>query len=473
MRIYFLGIAGTAMGNAALLLRALGHEVIGSDKAIYPPMSVMLEEAGIEALSDYDPQRLENLNPDLVVVGNAFSRGNSEVEFLLESRRFRYASLPETLHRFILSKRNNIVVTGTHGKTTTTSIAAHLLEQAGLSPGYLIGGAPIDPPSGWSNGSPEAPFVIEGDEYDSAFFDKRSKFIHYAPNFAIVNNLEFDHADIFRDLEDVKRSFSHFLRLVPSSGCLLLNGDDDNVLSLLPIPWTKHLLVGRSDACDIRIRNYEAIASGSRFEILWKGRLWQEVEWGLSGLFNARNAAMASLAAALASGNSDDPTRFDLRHLASFRGVQRRQSVRATSSRLTVIEDFGHHPTSIKETLVAMRNQYKDTKILAAFEPRSNTSRLEAMRELMHQALSQADEVVIGEAKSGQSEGVELMDTFSLADSLNRAGIAAKACNSNDEALRFLKERISSSAEKVLVVFFSNGSFGGIIDRFVDFDNGY
>ncbi len=467
MRIYFLGIAGTAMGNAALLLRDLGHEVMGSDKAIYPPMSDMLSEAGIEVLMDYDAKRLQELNPDLVVVGNAFSRGNAEVEFLLENRSIPYASLPETLHRSVLSKRKNIVVTGTHGKTTTTAMTAYLLEAAGMSPGYLIGGAPIDPPAGWSNGSPEGPFVIEGDEYDSAFFDKRSKFIHYAPNVVILNNLEFDHADIFRDLEDVSRSFFHLLRIVPASGFALINGDDENVLSLLPLPWTQTLRVGTGANCDLRIHEYETTETGSRFTLLWRGSRWQEVEWNLSGLFNARNAAMAALAAALISGESRNPTAFNLNSLNAFRGVKRRQTVRVDLPELVVIEDFAHHPTSIEETLDALRSRYTNTHIIAAFEPRSNTSRLEIMREPMRRALAKADEVIIGEAKQKPNDHVKLMDTNLLANALHQEDVTALACASNEEAFDELMAKTSVDRKKTLVVFFTNGSFGGIIDRFV------
>ena len=238
MKIYFMGICGTAMGNAALLARAAGHEVFGADTGIYPPMSTVLAEAGIAIREGYDAHRLEELAPDLVVIGNAMSRGNPEVEWLLDTRKIAFTSLPAALYEQVLSKRKNIVVCGTHGKTTTTSLAAYLLRSAGRDPGFLIGGVPQDPPMGSHLGTLSDPFVIEGDEYDSAFFDKRSKFIHYAPHIAILNNLEFDHADIFRDLEDVKRTFSHLTRIVPRSGYIVVNGDDPNIRSLGSMPWT-------------------------------------------------------------------------------------------------------------------------------------------------------------------------------------------------------------------------------------------
>ncbi len=466
MRIYFLGVGGTAMGNAALLLRDLGHEVFGSDRAVYPPMSDLLSEAGIAILEGYSADRLQQLNPDLVVVGNAFSRGNEEVEFLLNERSIPFASLPEVLSRFVLSGRRSVVVTGTHGKTTTTSLAAYLLERAGADPGYLIGGAPVDPEKGWSNGNRDAPFVIEGDEYDSAFFDKRSKFIHYAPHIAILNNLEFDHADIFRDLDDVKRSFEHLTRIVPGNGYLLVNGDDANVESLLPVSWTRVLRVGTREECDLRIENYETTASGSRFELVWKGDAWLAVEWSIAGLFNARNAAMACLAAALGTVGLDEVRSFPAEGLAEFRGVKRRQQIRHSSADLVVVEDFAHHPTAIGEIVGTLKERYPEHSLIVAIEPRSNTSRLDSMREPMRVALSRADAVVIGAPK--QSSDSEILDTKALAASLAEGGVPAAAGQTNAESLDLLNERIGQTEGKSLVAFLTNGSFDGIIDAFVE-----
>ncbi|MEJ1973896.1 MAG: Mur ligase domain-containing protein [Lacunisphaera sp.] len=239
MKIYFMGICGTAMGNAALLARAAGHEVLGADAGVYPPMSTVLASAGIALHEGYDPARLEKLQPDLVVIGNAMSRGNPEVEWLLDTRALAFTSLPALLADFVLKGRRNIVVAGTHGKTTTTALTAFLLRENGRDPGFLIGGVPQDPPAGSHLGAAADPFVIEGDEYDSAFFDKRSKFIHYAPRIAVLNNLEFDHADIFRDLADVQRTFLHLARIVPRNGWIVLNGDDDNLRALGAFPWTR------------------------------------------------------------------------------------------------------------------------------------------------------------------------------------------------------------------------------------------
>ena len=455
------------MGNVALLLRSMGHAVMGCDQAIYPPMSDLLRDADIEVMEGYNAERLQKLNPDLVVVGNAYSRGNCEVEYLLESRSLPYVSLPEILRKLLLHERNNIVVAGTHGKTSTTSIAAYLLEQAGENPGYLIGGVPLDPESGWSVGESGGPFVIEGDEYDSSFFDKRSKFIHYQPHIVILNNLEFDHADIFRDLQDVKRSFSHLIRLVPSNGYLLVNADDENTLSLADIDWTNVLQVGVAKQANLRIQNYATTSGGSRFDLVWKDQLWQHVEWGMTGLFNARNAAMASLAAALISTGHDSLGSFSLEVLSRFRGVKRRQQQRYSSEKLIVLEDFGHHATAIRDSLVAFGDRYPERQIIAAFEPRTNTSRLEAMRGPTIEALKEAHIALIGAVKSSSQSDIEIMDTKSLAEDLRNAGSDAEAFESNDDLYQKLGAICNDSNKPLLVMFFTNGSFGGIIERFV------
>ena len=300
MKIYFMGICGTAMGNAALLARAAGHEILGADTGVYPPMSTVLVDAGITLHEGYDPARLAKLAPDLVVIGNAMSRGNPEVEWLLDTRALPFTSLPALLHDTVLKTRKNIVVCGTHGKTTTTSLTAFLLRENGRDPGFLIGGVPIDPPVGNHLGAAADPFVIEGDEYDSAFFDKRSKFIHYAPHVAVLNNLEFDHADIFRDLADVQRTFSHLTRIVPRNGWVVMNGDDDNLRALGSLAWTRVVRVGTGEGNDVRIVDFTETPAGVSFRLLWDGTEWGRVTWAMPGIYNARNAAMAATAAALA-----------------------------------------------------------------------------------------------------------------------------------------------------------------------------
>ncbi|MGH8020846.1 MAG: UDP-N-acetylmuramate--L-alanine ligase [Opitutaceae bacterium] len=467
MRIYFMGIAGTAMGNVALLLRAAGHEVSGADEGVYPPMSNVLAAAGISFFEGYDAARLEQLAPGLVVIGNALSRGNPEVEWLLESRAIPFRSLPSVLHDMVLSRRRNLVVAGTHGKTTTTALAAFLLCEAGANPGFLIGGVPQDPPTGTHLGATEAPFVIEGDEYDSAFFDKRSKFIHYAPHIAVLNNLEFDHADIFRDLADVQRTFSHFLRIVPRNGFVVWNADDPNLRALLPVSWTRCVSVSsiREDA-DARIANFQEGPGGASFSLSWRGRKWGEVRWSMPGLFNARNAAMAAVAAGLTL-HPDDPAQFDLAALARFRGVRRRQDVLVDSERVVVMEDFGHHPTAIRETLVSLRARFPGRRVIAAFEPRSNTARTRVLQAAFAGALREADVVLLGAVNRPEKlSDEERFDAPAVADNLRAAGREAEAARSSADVFEKLIQFTTPEKPRSLVVFFSNGSFDGIIAKF-------
>jgi UDP-N-acetylmuramate: L-alanyl-gamma-D-glutamyl-meso-diaminopimelate ligase len=463
-----MGICGTAMGNAALLARAAGHEVLGADQGIYPPMSTVLAAAGITLYEGYDPLRLEQLAPSLVVIGNAMSRGNPEVEWLLDTRAIPATSLPALLHDSILSLRRNIVVAGTHGKTTTTALTAFLLRENGRDPGYLIGGVPLDPPEGANLGTLEDPFVIEGDEYDSAFFDKRSKFIHYSPHIAVLNNLEFDHADIFRDLQDVQRTFLHLTRIVPRNGWIVLNGDDTNLAALGPLAWTRVVRVGTGDKNDLQIANFSETAGGATFRLLWQGRLWAEVKWAQPGLFNARNAAMAACAAGLAI-HPEEPTKLNLDSLARFRGVKRRQELLVDTPLLKVIEDFGHHPTALAETLQSFRARYPGHLIHAAFEPRSNTSRTKLMQAAFMRALALADVVYLGAvAGVDKLKADERFDTEAVSQHLATQGVDAHTAPTNADLLEVIEENIAEITDRPqLVVFFTNGSFDGIIGRFV------
>ena len=470
MRIYFMGICGTAMGNAALLARAAGHEVLGADSGVYPPMSTVLAAAGIALHEGYDPTRLAQLAPDLVVIGNAMSRGNPEVEWLLDTRALPVTSLPAMLHEFVLKTRRNLVIAGTHGKTTTTALAAFLLRANGRDPGFLIGGVPQDPPTGSHLGAPGDPFVIEGDEYDSAFFDKRSKFIHYAPHIAVLNNLEFDHADIFRDLADVQRTFSHLTRIVPRHGWIVLNGDDSNLRALGAMPWTRTVRVGTGENNDVCIVDFAESAAGATFKLLWKGGLWSEVKWPQAGLFNARNAAMAATAAGLAlARESGNPTGLKLDALADFRGVKRRQEVLLGTPRLTVIEDFGHHPTALAETLQSFRARFPGATLTAVFEPRSNTARTKIMQAGFMRALAQADEVYLGAVSRAEKiKEEERFDPEAVVEHLETQGIDAHAASTNAELLQKLQAgTLPVTGKPRVVVFFTNGSFDGIIGQYV------
>ena len=467
MRIYFMGIGGTAMGNAAVLARAAGHEVLGADRGVYPPMSTMLAEAGITVFEGYDPVRLESLAPDLVVIGNAMSRGHPEVEWLLDTRARPWTSLPALLHDLVLRHRRNLVIAGTHGKTTTTALTAFLLRANGRDPGFLIGGVPQDPPTGSHLGAAADPFVIEGDEYDSAFFDKRSKFIHYAPHIAVLNNLEFDHADIFRDLADVQRTFSHFTRLVPRSGFVVLNGDDPNLRALGPLPWTRVLHVGTGEGNDLRLAGFSEDAAGAAFRLEWHGAPWAEVRWPLPGIFNARNAAMAAIAAALAL-DPEHPTALRLDALPRFRGVRRRQEVRVRTPAVTVIEDFGHHPTALAETLRSLRARFPGARLTAVFEPRSNTARTRVLQGGFARALALADEVYLGAVSRADALAADdRFDTEAVGQQLETQGVNAQWFAANGGLCdRLIADTLAGAEAPRVVVFFSNGSFDGIIDRY-------
>jgi UDP-N-acetylmuramate: L-alanyl-gamma-D-glutamyl-meso-diaminopimelate ligase len=469
MKIYFMGICGTAMGNAALLARAAGHEVSGADAGVYPPMSTVLAQAGIAVHEGYDPVRLENLAPDVIVIGNALARGNPEIEWLLDTRAIPFVSLPAFLYDSILTLRRNLVIAGTHGKTTTTALTAFLLRENGRDPGFLIGGVPQDPPTGSHLGSLEDPFVIEGDEYDSAFFDKRSKFIHYAPHIAVMNNLEFDHADIFRDLADVQRAFLHFARIVPRNGWILLNGDDTDLMALGPFPWTKVVCVGTEERNDLVISDFRESATSATFKLLWHGALWAKVKWSLPGLFNARNAAMAALAAGLAI-HPDNPAKLDLSALARFRGVRRRQELRVDTPALKVVEDFGHHPTALAETLQSLRNRFPDALLTAVFEPRSNTARTKTLQTGFTRALSQADQVFIGTVNRAEKlREEERFDVEAVLQHLELQGVEAFTAPANAELLEKLVSVVrAEEMPSQVVVFFTNGSFDGIIGEFVE-----
>lgn len=470
MHIYFMGICGTAMGNAALLMRALGHEVSGSDKGIYPPMSDMLLNSGVKIYDGYSAERLAFINPDLVVVGNVVSRGHPEMEWLLESRALDYVSLPELLRTRLLKNRHNLVVAGTHGKTTTSSIAAFLLREHGENPGWLIGGVPRDLPGGSAPGTDGGAFVIEGDEYDTAFFDKRSKFIQYLPEILLLNNLEFDHADIFRDLQDVQRTFAHVIRLVPRNGYIVANGDDENIAPLLEnVSWAPVLRVGIGENCDIRILNFRETPEGSEFDLTWRGNVWGHVAWAQSGIFNARNAAMAATACALYTATDKPEWAFPLENLSKFQGVKRRREILVDTPSLVAIEDFGHHPTALKLTLQALRERYPNRKLIAAFEPRSNTAVRKLLQDAFTDALGNADAALIAPVHHA-SGGAEKMNTAEVAEALRSRRVEAHAPETTEQLLAVLESLADAATPDApaLVVFFSNGAFGGIIKRFAD-----
>src|SRR5881396_780232 len=439
------------MGSIAAALHQRGLKVTGSDENVYPPMSIFLEKRGIALKEGY---RAENIpaDADVVVIGNAMKRGNPEVEAVL-SRKLLYLSLPEVLRNYFLRGRHNLVVTGTHGKTTTTALLAWIMEKAGRKPGYLIGGLPKNLGQG-ARLNDSKYFVIEGDEYDTAFFDKRSKFIHYLPELLIVNNLEFDHADIFRDLDEIKLSFRRLLNIVPQNGMVLLNGDDANCVDVAKDCLAQLIEVGFSKNCAQRIREVAYSSSGSRF------KLGEETfEIPLIGEFNVRNAAMAATAARF----YDVPkTKVD-NAFKRFSGIARRQEVRGEARGVKVIDDFGHHPTAIANTLQALRHRYRGHRLWAIFEPRSNTTRRAVFQQQLPEALKLADGVFIAQvAKLEQIPEEERLNPERVVAAIARAGRPA-----------FYEQNADAIAERIVpmlrpndvVIVFSNGGFDNIHEK--------
>ncbi len=451
-----MGICGTAMGSVAAAFRDAGYRVMGSDAHVYDPMKSFLESRGIEILNGYDASNLSD-EVDLYVIGNAQSRGNPEVEAVLREKK-RFVSLPELLRDEVLRGKRNFVVTGTHGKTTTSSILAWIFESASRNPGYVIGGIPGNLDQGARFTDSEI-VVLEGDEYDSAFFDKRSKFINYLPEVAIVNNIEFDHADIFDDLDAIKKSFGHMIRLIPDNGLVLLNGDDENCEAVFASEGHAPVKrIGFCENCDARI--VEVIYERETTSFSLEG---EHYEIPLNGEFNVRNAAMA-IAAARFGGVSPDQIR---EALLAFSGIKRRQEVRGVTERgITVIDDFAHHPTAIDQAIQGLRNKYPDARMWAVFEPRSNTTRRNVFQKALPAALGQADVVCIAAvARANLLDEGDRLDTDLLMETLRASGRPAYY----EPDVDAIVDRIEAEAKDGdVIVVLSNGGFGNIHERLLE-----
>jgi UDP-N-acetylmuramate: L-alanyl-gamma-D-glutamyl-meso-diaminopimelate ligase len=401
MHLHILGICGTFMGGVALLARAMGHQVSGSDAHVYPPMSTQLEAAGIELMEGYEPAHLQPA-PDVVVVGNAMSRGNPAVEYMLD-QGLPYTSGPQWLAEHVLQGRWVLAVAGTHGKTSTASLLAWILEDAGLNPGFLIGGVPEN--FGVSARLGDAPFfVVEADEYDTAFFDKRSKFVHYHPRTLVLNNLEFDHADIFDDLEMIQRQFHHLMRTVPGSGLVVAPLYDGNLAEVLdmgcwsPVEYFEPELEAGWHAENVA-------ADCSAFDVVCEGERVGRAEWDLIGRHNLANA-LAALAAARHAGV---PPRVAIEALSRFRNVKRRMELRGEIDGVRVYDDFAHHPTAIRTTLDGLRGQVGGERIIAVLEPRSNTMKRGVLAERLADALQNADHVCLYASKDLQWDARQIL----------------------------------------------------------------
>lgn len=448
MHIHILGICGTFMGGIALIARAMGHRVTGSDANVYPPMSTQLEAAGIELMEGFEPDHLAE-EPDWVVVGNAMSRGNPAVEYMLD-RNIRYTSGPQWLAEHVLHDRWVLAVAGTHGKTTTAGMLAWILEYAGLNPGFLIGGVPRN--FGYSARSGDAPFfVVEADEYDTAFFDKRSKFVHYRPRTLILNNLEFDHADIFDDLAQIQRQFHHLVRTVPASGLIVAPVEDENIDQVLEQGcWTPVARFGCKEQGDWQSGNQTP--DGSAFDVICEGVKVGRVVWSLTGQHNVNNA-LAALAAARHAGV---PVKVAIEGLQSFENVKRRMELRGTVKGIKVFDDFAHHPTAIQTTLEGLRAQQGAHRIIAVVEPRSNTMRMGIHAKELPESLGNADQVFLyAPADLGWDAGAVMKPLV-------------EKCRIMDNTADIVDALKESAKPGDALVVMSNGGFENIHQRILD-----
>ncbi|MDD9867003.1 MAG: UDP-N-acetylmuramate:L-alanyl-gamma-D-glutamyl-meso-diaminopimelate ligase [Verrucomicrobiales bacterium] len=451
--MHFVGICGTAMASVAAALKERGFAITGSDQGIYPPMSTFLEERGIEA-RPFDEANLAH-KPDLVVIGNAISRGNPEAEYALE-HKLAYCALPELLkHQFLRGKRS-LVVCGTHGKTTTASLLAWLLEHNGLNPSFLIGGIPNNLGQGARFTDSEW-CVLEGDEYDTAFFDKRSKFVHYLPEAVVINNLEFDHADIFGSLAEIQTSFQRLINIIPRNGLLLANGDEPNLLPLTGVGHCPVRHFGLGNDCDAQADQLLFSESGSTFRL---GSA--EFRIPMIGELNVRNA-LAALLMARYAGLSDEQIQagFD-----TFEGIRRRMEIRGEVNGVTVIDDFAHHPTAIRETLKALGRRFPERRVWAIFEPRSNTTRRNHFQLELAEALRLAKRVVVAEvARLEQVPPEERLNPAQLMADIRAAGVEADYLPTADEIVAHVAPQARSG--DILCVL-SNGGFDNIHQKLLD-----
>ncbi|RZU36968.1 UDP-N-acetylmuramate: L-alanyl-gamma-D-glutamyl-meso-diaminopimelate ligase [Fluviicoccus keumensis] len=449
MHIHILGICGTFMGSLAVLAKNLGHTVTGSDANVYPPMSTQLEAQGISLMQGYDPSHLQP-RPDLVIVGNAMKRGIPAVEYVL-NEGIPYTSGPQWLAQYVLQGKHVIGVAGTHGKTTTTTMVAWILEQAGLEPGFLIGGVPMGFEASARLGGGKF-FVVEADEYDSAFFDKRSKFIHYAPRTAILNNLEFDHADIFDDLAAIQKQFHHLVRTIPGQGRIIVPAADANLAETLAKGcWTPVEKTGLAGEAEALWQAALLSPDGSHFDVLHAGEKAGTVSWGMTGMHSVNNA-LSAIAAAHHVGVSIE---LACAGLSAFGGVKRRMELIGEVRGISVYDDFAHHPTAIKTTLEGLRKKVGNRRIWAVIEPRSNTMRMGTHKDGLAASASDADQVIWY-----QPDGLDWNLEPVIADS----PVPAKVMRNIDA---IVAELVAQTLDGDAVVIMSNGGFGGIHGKLV------
>ena len=456
MHIHILGICGTFMGGIALLARANGHKVTGQDMNVYPPMSIQLEEQGIELLQGYAAEDIESLAPDMVVIGNALSRGNSAVEYVLENN-LAYTSGAQWLAEHILKDRWVLAVSGTHGKTSTSSMLAWIMEYADLKPGFLIGGVPENFGLSARNGSTPF-FIVEADEYDTAFFDKRSKFVHYHPRTLIINNIEFDHADIFDDLDAIKKQFHHLNRTVPGKGLILYPSSDENINDVLSMGCWSQLESFDKDNIEQSwsvsiLKNTHGRMDGSCFEVFWDKTSQGIVNWELLGLHNVNNAIMA-IAAARHAGV---PVKYAIESLKEFKNVKRRMEIIGVVNRITIYDDFAHHPTAIATTVDGLRKKIgSEQRIIAVLEPRSNTMKMQIHNKSLPASFNDTDHVFL-------YLPVSMADNFN--DTIDSLADQVTVYSNMSDLLKGLVDYVKST-DHILIM--SNGGFENIHKRLLD-----
>lgn len=456
--IHLIAVCGVGMASLAGLLKAQGYRVTGSDQNVYPPMSTYLAQAGIHVQLGFDPQHLTD-RPDLVIIGNAVSRANPEAEAVLDSN-IPYLSFPQALGKFLIGSRQSIVVTGTHGKTTTTALTAWVLKCAGLNPGFFVGGVPLNFGSGWDPGESDH-VVLEGDEYDSAFFDKGPKFLHYRPQSVILTSVEFDHADIYRDLDHLKEAFRSLARLIPANGLLVACYDYPAVREVVKAGSCRVVSYGDNDTCDWTVRNVRADGRRSYFDPCFRKASEGTVELGAIGRHNVKNAlAVYALTRELGMNRSNL-----LEGFGSFLGVKRRQEFKGEKRGVLVVDDFAHHPTAVAETIKAVKDAFNGRRVWAVFEPRSNTSRRNIFEREFALALSLADRVVVsGLHQPEKIPEAERLSVERVVELINQSNGHEQAVviNGADNIAAHVTAR-ASAGDIILVM--SNGAFDGVQDK--------
>jgi UDP-N-acetylmuramate: L-alanyl-gamma-D-glutamyl-meso-diaminopimelate ligase len=456
--IHLIAVCGVGMASLAGLLQARGYRVTGSDQNIYPPMSTYLAEIGIDVLAGYHTEHLSP-RPDLVIVGNAVSRPNPEAQAVL-NQNIPYSSFPQALGQFLIGSRTSVTVAGTHGKTTTTALAAWVLTCAGLDPGFFIGGVPLNFGSGWKVGAGDH-VVIEGDEYDTAFFDKGPKFLHYRPRHVIFTGVEFDHADIYRDLEHVKTAFGRLMDIIPGDGSLVLCTDYPAALEISTRAPCPRVTYGANGAADWTADHVEFHEGRTFFDACYRGKSEGRIEVGLIGRHNVMNAL-----AVYAMGRGLSIERDELlQGFSTFRGVKRRQEIRGERRGVLVIDDFAHHPTAVRETIEAVRAAYRGHRLWAIFEPRSNTSKRSIFEKEFADALARADRIVIADVyqpeRVPEGERLSVENVASLINGPDKEPRAFVIGDTADIAIRIARE--AHSGDVVLVM--SNGGFDGVQEK--------